>query len=248
MKAILFFISRFVCVSFLVISGIALPHIWSLTKEDFSRSEDGFTVFIPLEMCAPQSIAVEGLALIFDARDSNQCHALVYLIGACAASVIFAGVAMLLFFLFDMMARCECGPITPSAVLGMSVFLAFGLVQAAACCWALYKECGYRQDYFMEMFQKRGTEGIAEVRTHGNRNWFLATMIAALVTAGFLLLDSILNFLCFGRQRKHGKDDEMRINNIGHAPSSEESQAVSASATTQQADNTANQRPAWTNL
>jgi hypothetical protein len=174
-KAVLFFISRFVCVGFLIVAGIALPQIWSLTKEEYTRSADGFTVYIPLEMCAPQTISADGLAIIFNARDANQCHTLVYLIGACAASVIFAGVAMLLFFLFDMMARCQCGPITPSAVLGMSIFMALGLTQTAACCWALYQECGYRQEFFMDMFEKRGVSDIADVKTHGNRSWFLAT-------------------------------------------------------------------------
>jgi hypothetical protein len=240
-KAVLFFISRFVCLGFLIIAGITLPQIWSLTKEDFNRSADGFTVYIPLEMCAPQSISVEGLSIIFDTRDTNQCHALVYLIGACAASVIFAGVAMLLFFLFDMMARCECGPITPSAVLGMSIFMALGLTQTAACCWALYQECGYREDFFMEMFDKRGAGDIAHVKTHGNRSWFLATMIVAIVAAALLLLDSIMNFLCYGRRER--KTSESSVNNVGS------SDAVSTSAATQKVANSdAESRPAgWTN-
>ena len=79
--------------------------------------------------------------------------------------------------------------------MGMSFFMTFILSQTAALCWALYKECEFREDYFLGQFQKIGSD-VERVYTHANKNWFFYTMIFAFCCAGMLLLDTLMNWCC----------------------------------------------------
>lgn len=189
-KAALFFSSRLCSFGFLAVAFTTLPHVVRLAKNEYLR--DGDTILVPLQMCAPESIEFEGGALLFSGDDVGECHALTYIVGACAASVIFGMAALLLFFVFDGMVRLRIGPFRMRTVLGMSFYLAFCMIQTAACCWALYKECSARQDYFERMFQE--AEKSENVATYGNPNWFYRTMILALTAGSLLIVDSIFTF------------------------------------------------------
>lgn len=189
-KAAFFFTSRLCSLAFLGVAFTTLPQVVRLNKNEYLR--DGNTILIPLQMCAPDSISFEGGVLLFSGEEVGDCHALTYIVGACAASIIFGIVALLMFFVFDGMVRLRVGPFKVRTVLGMSFYLAFSLIQAAVCCWALYKETSARQEYFTIMFEKaRKTESVA---TYGDPNWFYRTMVVALTTAALLIVDSIYTF------------------------------------------------------
>lgn len=189
-KAAFFFASRLCSLAFLAIACATLPQVVRLAKNEYLR--DGNTIMIPLQMCAPQSIEFEGGALLFSGDEVGECHALTYVVAACAASIVFGIAALLLFFVFDGMVRLRIGPFKIRTVLGMSFYLGFSLIQAAVCCWALYKETSSRQAYFATMFANAQKK--ESVATYGDPNSFYRTMVLALTTASLLIVDSIYTF------------------------------------------------------
>jgi hypothetical protein len=157
------FLTRLVGLLFLVAAALSIPEAWKLNESEYTRSEnDNKTIFVPIEICDKSSITIDGQAVVFKTRsdesndgnsNNSDCHTLEYLINACVASILFAGAATIIFFIFDLLARYHTsGPVSRSAVLGMSFFLSFILVQTAACCYALYMECDYWEEYFTERF------------------------------------------------------------------------------------------------
>lgn len=243
--------SRLVCIGFLVTAGITIPQIWNLTNGEFTTSEDGSTVFIPLEMCTPPSVSIEGNAIIFSGPNVGSCHSLTYMIGSCAAALLFAGTAMLLFFIFETMSTCGCNKhITRSSLFGMSIFLAFSLIQAAASCFALFEECRKREEYFLEMFQDSGRSTITTVKMQGARVWFFVTMVTALSAAGVLTLESLCSLCCSNDDKNKTESSPVPPPPVKPAPaeaptSEDQSQAVSTSAETQKAANTRSNLPPW---
>ena len=189
-------VARLACLTFVVIAGFTIPQAWNLNESEYTK--DGSTVYIPLEICEPVTISVDGNAIIFQGKDIGKCHTLNYLINACVASMIFAMAATLVFVLFDTLVRCNKGPVKHSSVLGMSLFLTFILVQAAACCYALYNECEFWQDYFMARFKDINSDSVDEVKTYGDTFYFRLTCMVALGTAALVLLDTLLGFCCGG--------------------------------------------------
>lgn len=241
-------VTRLACAGFVVFACFAIPEAWNLNTGDYSKDSTGTIVYVPIEICDKQSISVDGNAILFDGK-LDSCHTLDFLINACVASIIFACAAMLLFFFFDGMARYNCGPVSRSSVLGMSLFLTFILVQTAVCCYALYNECKYWEDYFMERFDALGSSQVKDVQTYGNTFYFFYTCIAALACAGLLLIDTIMIF-CSGDGEKRSKPAAQKA--------AEPAPSVAASSDANQsldentfAEESAPERPAdpskWTN-
>lgn len=154
---------------------------------------------------------------------------------------------MMLFFFFEMLSSCGCKQITSSSLFGMSVFLAFSLIQAAASCFALFEECRKREEYFLDMFQTSGQTTISSVKMQGRRVWFFVTMVTALSAAGILLLESVCLLLCCGGQSDNVKEEK----NVAPAPEEnpktkdDPSTAISTSAETQKVSNSSRNLPPW---
>ena len=254
-------LARLTCIGFLVSAGLAIPEAWSLNKEeDYVRS--GSTLYVPLLICEPQSISYSqsnNTVTFGDDDDIGKCRSLEYLINACVASILFAMAALLIFFLFDTLARCKRGPVGSSSVLGMSLFLTFILVQAAACCFALYKEMDFWENYFQNAFDAIEDSEITEVETHGNKTTLYITFILALVSAGALLFDTLLIFCCgtgsSERKRRKSKRQDERPQNeqpTASAPSSDDlnrtAEEESFDASPQDDQLVSSSRPAWTNV
>jgi hypothetical protein len=194
MLILLTVLTRIVCICFLVAAGFSIPQAWRLNESEYTRGgNDNKTVSVPIEICDKQSVAVDGQVIIFPGNQNASCHTLEYLINACVASIMFAGVAMLIFFVFDVLARCKAGPVSRSSVLGMSFFMTFILIQAGACCYALYKECKHWEVYFMDRFDELETDQFNNVKTYGNKLYFIVTCFLALGCALLLLLDTLFN-------------------------------------------------------
>jgi hypothetical protein len=219
-EVFLFFsaITRLACIGFVVIAGLTIPEAWNLINET-TYMKEGTTILVPIETCKPLSITLDYENSTFvgnttytfpnldDAADT--CHTLKYFINASVASMFFAGVAILFFILFDMMSRYCTGPISRSSVVGMSLFLAFMLIQTAACTFAIYNECQYWITFYEDRFAELEKTEVDEVRTYGNKFFFFLTSIVAVSCAGLLVIDSILGF-CAGPapKRSNKKSNE----------------------------------------
>jgi hypothetical protein len=202
-------IARLACIGFVVVAGMTIPEAWNLISETTYTKENN-TVYVPIETCKPLSILLDSNITI-DFSDNvtgsiNNCHTLKYFINASVASMIFAGVAILMFILFDFISRYFKGIITRSSVLGMSLFLTFILIQTAACSYALYNECKHWEDYYTSRFDELERSEVDEVRTYANKFFFFLTSILALVSAGLLLLDSILGLCVRDGATKNNKN------------------------------------------
>jgi hypothetical protein len=141
-------------------------------------------------------------------RDSTNdgCHTLQYFINACVVSMFLAGVANLFFILWDVLSKYCAKPIARSTTTaGMRLFLTFILLQTAAANYALYKECNYWKDYYLDRFNEAETNAVTsgysnnlnlssidDVQTYGDPLFFFLTCVLALTCSGLLLLDGIL--------------------------------------------------------
>jgi len=213
-------LARLTSIGFLVVAAFTIPEAWSLNREqDYVR--DGSTLFVPIQVCEPESILFAqtevgnstsssnnntAVTATFDFADidTEKCHSLEYLINACVASVIIAMAALLIFFLLDTLVRCNNAGASKTPVLGMNFFLTFILVQAGVCCFAVYKEMDFWESYFQKLYDTMDdNDGITNVETHGNKLYLLITFILAIVSAAALLLDTLLIFCCGDNINRH---------------------------------------------
>jgi hypothetical protein len=183
------------CIGFLVVAGLSIPEAWALNRGEYTQR--GSTLFIPVNICDPDQIALNGSNITFSPGDDvGKCHTLEYLLNACVASIFFAGGAIILFLVFGLLARNKVGPVSMSSVFGMSLFLTFSLLQCAVCYWALFKECQSREKYVIDQYKKLGSTDIAHIKTYGDKMWFYIGMILALASAGLLFIDTVLSICC----------------------------------------------------
>ena len=223
-RAALSVIVRLICVAFVVLAAFAVPNAWSLTsKSDYVL--EGSTLYVPLQICEPrsisfglnntvvnffddepQSIAVDVTNSTGDLEDNDtqnlkndvddvECHTLDNLINACVLSILFAMAATLIFFLFDALAYYK--KVRAGVAMGMSLFLVFILVMAAASCYAMYEEMVYWEEHLQKRFDDLDNlYGVDEVRMHGNKFYIAVAFVLALIAAGALLVDTLVIFCC----------------------------------------------------
>ena len=196
-------IPRLACIGFLVVAALTIPEAWNLIQDEtFAYTQEGSTAWVPLQTCFALDYTSTGNTNL-DETNTN-CHSLEYFINASVASMFFTGVAILLFIVFDIMSRYCTGPISRASVSGMSLFLAFLLIQTAACTYAIYNECQYWVSFYEQQFAALGRNDVEEVRTYANKFLFFLTSIMALACAGLLLIDSVVGF-CVGPTPKGNK-------------------------------------------
>lgn len=192
-KTVVTISARTLGVAFLIAGCFAIPEARKFnTVNEYIR--DGTTLYIPLEVCEPASLEIDGQTISYEADEVGNCHDLRYLVNACIAGIIFAMSAMVLFFVFDILERYKKGKVKRSSVLGMSLFMFFILIQAGACLLALYSESIFWTGYFERIYDKLPEYGIEDVRTHGKTVPLLMALVFALASACALLLDSIWSF------------------------------------------------------
>ena len=216
-------ITRLACLGFVVVAGMTIPQAWDLLDEHLFNLE-GNVMYVPIVLCGPSSITIENTQLNFNIDNTNEgCHTLQYFINASVASMFFSGAAILIFIIWDALSKYFTGPIAQTAtVIGMGLVLIFILFQTAAVNYALYNECNYWEDYYMDRFKEAESSAvisgytsnldlsaIQEVQTYGNPFFFFLTCVMALVCSGLLLLDVLVGLLF-----RHGtkpKNDEATI-------------------------------------
>jgi hypothetical protein len=217
-------VTRLACLTFVVVAGMTIPQAWDLLNEN-TFTKEGNVVYVPLEQCSRSSITIDNAQLNLNKESTNDdCHTLQYFINASVASMFFSGAAILIFVLWDSLSKYCTRPIARSfAIMGMSLFLIFILFQTAAVNYALYKECNYWEDYYLDRFKDSETSAvitgysnnldlsdIEDVQTYGDPFFFFLTCIMALTCSGLLLLDALVDFV-FGRTTKPTNDDTAPI-------------------------------------
>ncbi len=212
MEAVLLLISaipRLACIGFVVMAALTIPEAWNLIQDEtFAYTQEETTVWVPLQTCFALDYTSTGNPNLGDAVANTNCHTLKYFINASVASMFFTGIAILLFLLFDIMSRYCAGPISRASVSGMSLFLAFLLIQTAACTYAIYNECLYWVSFYEEQFAALGRNDVEEIRTYANKFFFFLTSIMAVACAGLLLIDSVVGFCVGPTAKRNNKANE----------------------------------------
>jgi hypothetical protein len=167
-----------------------------LSNESFEMRGD--TLYVPLVLCVPGNIEIDGSVLSFDASDTSelQCRQLDYLINSCAASLLFSAAASGLFILFDGLARYNMGPFNLSSAAGMGLFLIFILLQAGISTGSLVEQNKYWVDYFQHFLDETSDEDL-NVKSFSNSGLLIITAISAFATAFLILADSICYRSCY---------------------------------------------------
>ncbi|CAB9496781.1 expressed unknown protein [Seminavis robusta] len=190
-------VSRLVQVGFAIVAAFSIPEVRQLLNTNYERVGDTF--YVPIKVCKPTEITLNGTTITLDPDTGNDCHSLGFLVNACAMSFLFAIVAVGVFVVSDLFARRAKG--SSATVVGMGLFLIFILLQAAACTWALFSESLFWIDYFDDDILEEHFEelGIEKVDTHGNSWMLMATGGAAVLSAALLLLESLCSLCCCGK-------------------------------------------------
>jgi len=256
-RTVITVVTRLICIAFVVFAAFAIPEAWSLNDEGYQVV--GSTLYVPIHMCEPQSITVGDPAanntIVFEDGEEKECHTLEYLINACVASIIFAMGAMIIFFLFDTLARCNKGPVSRASVLGMSFFMTFILVQAAACSYALYNQMDFWETYFQKQFADMKDQEITDVKTHGNKNFVFINFVLALTAAGAMLFDTLTLIFCCsdnsGARRQPKKSEQPAVaaasDNLNQTTDERVEQAPPAVEEEDEIMGSGG-KPAWTNV
>jgi hypothetical protein len=142
------------------------------------------TLFVPLVLCVPESIDIDGEILIMDtsATSMDQCRQLDYLINACAISLLFSIAASILFLLVDCMARYQRGPFNMSSAAGMGLFLVFILLQAGISTGALVEQTYFWVQHFQGIVDEtnnNGNLGFDKVQSYANQTVLTSTALCA---------------------------------------------------------------------
>lgn len=243
LKLMLLVWNRTLWLAYIVLAFYSFPDSQKLLDDGYSR--DGDKLYIPLVLCQPNSIDVEGDTVTIDASEGTNCHNLDYLVNSAGTSLIFSGVAFLLFLLVDSLSRCKKGPLNRSTAAGMGLFLIFILIQTAVSAWALAAECKFWTDYFEKLYEAAGygeTYGISEVSTYGNQTLLFTTGIIGIVSAFFLLLDA-----CISIRTTRAEEKEMPVTAANFTPASEKTSidASGASVASGAADEASWNTPKW---
>lgn len=186
-------VSRVVLVGFAVMAALSIPEARQLLNESYTRDED--TLFIPMKLCNPTGISLDGETITLDAEAGNDCRTLDFLTNACAMSFLFSIMAVGIFVISDCFVRRGMG--SSGTVAGMGMFLIFILLQTAVCTWALVAETRFWVEYFNTILEEHFQEfGIENVSTHGNSLMLIATGAAAMLSAALLVAEACLS-LCY---------------------------------------------------
>jgi len=205
--------------AFLISGFFALPQAMKFnTQKGYIR--DGKTLYIPMEICEPNSIQVDGNTISFEADDVGNCRTYSHLVNACIAGIVFAMAANAILFVFEIRAHLKMKS-KHGTILGMSFFLFFIQIQAGACLLALYSETAYWTDYFELIYQKFPDYGITEVKTHGNTTPLFIALSLSFAAAGTLLLDSLCKF-CYEDPNERPKNKSTNSSNPGSSLGGEE--------------------------
>lgn len=166
-------------------------------KGDDAYKLEGTTLYVPLVLCVPASIQIDGEIISTDASaGAGECRQLDYLINACASSLLFSAVGAMIYLWIDCMARYETGPFNMSAANGMALYFIFILTQAGICTGALVEQSRFWVRYFSDVIDKIGDSRITDAKSYANTWVLTAVAAAAMVTALVIFMDAMV-YRCY---------------------------------------------------
>jgi hypothetical protein len=203
--------SRVLYFGYAVVAGFALPVMRELLNGAYSLDTSDGTLYVPLVLCTPGSVVVDGTVVSYDASELENCFTLDFLVNACAASLFLSAFATIVYVLIDAMTRCGKGPFKRSSLAGMSLFLTFLLLQTGLCVGAVVKQAEFWENHNrlildlsnLEIVEDGQTYQVNDVSTYGNTTFLFAVAIVAFAAAFVAFCDFVAGMCC----RSNKKDD-----------------------------------------
>jgi hypothetical protein len=170
---------------------------------DSFEIEDG-TLFVPLVLCFPSTLEVGGLMIVDSTNTTDpafvehvECRQLEYLMSACAASLLFAAAACVLYVFCDFLARFRCCPFDLNSSSGMAIFLTFMLAQSGISIGALAEQNYFWVEHFKEVIEERDLD--LEVESYANSIFLIGAALSSFGVAFLVLVDAICSCCCRGK-------------------------------------------------
>jgi hypothetical protein len=186
------------------------------SKDGNSFEIDDGTLFVPLVLCFPSTLEVDGFVIVDSTNTTSpafveqvECRQLDYLMSACAASLLFAAAACVLFVFCDFLARIRCCPFDLNSSSGMAIFLTFILVQAGISIGALAEQNHFWVEHFKEVIKERDLD--LEVESYAHSIFLIGSALSSFGVAFLVLLDATCSRCCHRQdigRRSHEEDDK----------------------------------------
>lgn len=176
---------------------------------DSSFEIDDGTLFVPLVLCFPSALEVDGFVIVDSTNKTSpafveqvECRQLDYLMSACAASLLFATAACVLFVFCDFLARLFCCPFDLNSSSGMAIFLMFILVQSGISIGALAEQNYFWVEHFQDVIEERELD--LEVESYAHSIFLIGASLSSFGVAFLLLIDATCSRCC---RHKDDADD-----------------------------------------
>lgn len=263
--AILSTFIRLVTLGYAALAIFAFFEIRELLRH--SQDEGSFelrdgTLYVPLIMCLPTELPFDDENMIISTTNTTtnppayygadpQCRQLNYLITACAASLLFAAVASVVYVFVDCLARCSCGPFNMSTSAGMGLFLCFILAQAGISTGALAEQNLYWVDYFQDLVDDMDHLDLT-VKSYSSSLILISSALSAFGVAFLVLVDVICYRCCCITPDTSARDDEKLAQAEAEEGMIRQSMQIEEAAQTSQpcdsptSASTSSSRPSWT--
>lgn len=183
------------------------------SKNSNSFQIDDGTLYIPLVLCFPSELKVDGRVILDSTNMTSpafvqqaECRQLDYLISACASSLLLSGAACVLFVFCDCLARFRCCPFDGTSSSGMAIFLIFLLAQSGVSVGALAEQNHYWVQYFKEVVEDRDID--LDVESYAHSIFLIGSAFSAFGIAFLVLIDAIFSCCCPNRAANIGRRDE----------------------------------------
>lgn len=208
--------TRLVTLGYVVLAIYAFIESRQLLQEDGSDESggyafDGSTLYVPLVLCVPANLEIQGQIYTVDASDGHsECRQMDYLINACASSLLFSAAGGIVYLFIDCLARYGKGPFNMSSANGMALFFIFILTQAGICTGALVEQTSFWVEYFQLVVDKLDN-GIDNVESYADKRILRSAAVVAFGTALLIFLDAMV-YRCYGKNNTNNNkaDDDDR--------------------------------------
>jgi len=184
-----------------------------------SKSIDSFqidhgTLYVPMLLCFPSKLEVDGITLIDSINVTShayvegvQCRQLDYIMIACASSLLFAAASCVLFVFCDFMARIVCCPFDLNSSSGMAIFVSFMLIQAGISVGALAEQNRFWVQHFKDIVYKLDV-GL-DVESYAHYFFLIGTALSSFGIAFLVIIDATCSRCCHHKETASRGEEEV---------------------------------------
>ncbi len=183
------------------------------SKDGDSFEIDNGTLFVPLVLCFPSNLKVDGVVIVDSTNLASpafvrqaECRQLDYLMSACASSLLLSGVACILFVFCDCLARFRCCPFDANSSSGMAMFLSFLLTQTGLSVGALAEQNHYWVVYFKDLIQDQDLN--LDVESYAHSSFLIGSAFSSFGIAFLVLIDATCSRCCQCRLAGNTRPEE----------------------------------------